>query len=51
MKRRKGEGLATPLMGGCPLLLYIYMLDILLFLPTLWFFPLPKSCCPKSVLA
>jgi hypothetical protein len=30
MKRRKGEGLATPLMGGCPLS-PIYMLDILLF--------------------
>jgi hypothetical protein len=30
MKRRKGEGLAAPLMGGCPLS-PIYMLDILLF--------------------
>jgi hypothetical protein len=27
MKRRKGEGLAAPLMGGCPLS-PIYMLDI-----------------------
>jgi hypothetical protein len=30
MKRRKGEGLAAPLMGGCPLS-PIYMLDILFF--------------------
>jgi hypothetical protein len=30
MKRRKGKGLAAPLMGGCPLS-PIYMLDILLF--------------------
>jgi hypothetical protein len=30
MKRRKGEGLAAPLMGGYPLS-PIYMLDILLF--------------------
>jgi hypothetical protein len=30
MKRRKGEELAAPLMGGCPLS-PIYMLDILLF--------------------
>jgi hypothetical protein len=30
MKRRKEEGLAAPLMGGCPLS-PIYMLDILLF--------------------
>jgi hypothetical protein len=30
MKRRKGEGLAAPLMGGCPLS-PIYMLNILLF--------------------
>jgi hypothetical protein len=30
MKRRKGEGLAAPLMGGCPPS-PIYMLDILLF--------------------
>jgi hypothetical protein len=50
MKRRKGEGLAAPLMGGCPLS-PIYMLDILLFSQHFWFFPLPKSCCPKSVLA
>jgi hypothetical protein len=29
MKRRKEQGLAAPLMGGCPFLLYI--LDVYLF--------------------
>jgi hypothetical protein len=50
MKRRKGEGLAAPLMGGCPLS-PIYMLDIFLFSQHFWFFPFPQSCCPKSALA
>jgi hypothetical protein len=40
MKRRKGEGLAAPLMGVCPLS-PIYMLDILLFSQHL---VLPLSC-------
>jgi hypothetical protein len=45
MKRRKGEGLAAPLMGGCPLS-PIYMLDILLFSQHLVVFhSLP--CCSK----
>jgi hypothetical protein len=50
MKRRKGEGLAAPLMGGFPLS-PIYMLVILLFSQHFWFFPFPQSCSPKSILA
>jgi hypothetical protein len=50
MKRRKGEGLAAPLMGGCPLS-PIYMLDIFLFSQHFGSSLLPQSCCPKSVLA
>jgi hypothetical protein len=42
MKRRKGEGLAATLMGGCPLS-PIYMLDILLFSQQFGSSPLPQS--------
>jgi hypothetical protein len=45
MKRRKGEGLAAPLMGGCPLS-PIYMLDILLF-SQLLILPFPAKLLPQ----